>query len=419
MRILVVLLSTVLALAGGEPLVLNADLAGRLAATYAPGLAAAEVALTAARAESRAGLAFIRPQIETTAWWRYQDRPQRLDAGKLGTWALDERDDYGARVSLRQILYSHRCGPARAGAQALTALAVARRDLARRAAVTAARCAVADVQLAQVRLGLARRRLDECQAEHEIAVTAHRLQTVRADVPRQTGLHLLQARDRVIEAEALVAMDLRRLATLVGLEARPIAVQEPLRAPDDAETLLMMADRALEDDPDLRLARSQEDLAASEAAAASASRLPELALEADWGSSGAEPGRQEEELTVGLVLTWRLYDGGLAQARREAAQARSAQAQTQAVATRTTRHETLDRQRIAIAQLQRRLTLADEALTLAEQNLERVRSAFQAGQTDLGPLTEAARLRDQAALHQAVLCHDLRYVVEEMRTPPP
>jgi outer membrane protein TolC len=344
-------------------------------------LAAGETSKAAGARVSRAR-SFLLPDLTVTGdWTRRSTETTRTVDGE--TSVLSSRDGLEGRVTLRQTIFDARAFPLLRQAERsrdaadLDAVDV-RRGLAYETAevflavLTAERVAEA----ASERLDLARRN------EREVRIRFDTQLVSSNDVSRAELESATAERERVLaEGEARVArLALGQLLDLDVVDS--LVVPEPLlrRAAEPPALLEALVAEAAERRPDIRAERAR--LAALEASAGEPLMryLPQLDFNASgWTTNESGFSGRDRDWSLGMGLTWPLFDGGdreatrserLAMARAAALELRSRE---RAVAT------DVAAARVQLESRQASLTQAEVAVRAARRNAAEAGELYRRG----------------------------------------
>ncbi|HXH41584.1 MAG TPA: TolC family protein [Thermoanaerobaculia bacterium] len=265
-----------------------------------------------------------------------------------------------------------------------------------------------------VRLGVLRVFYGALLAAEEERVAEQAVTSAEADVKRirdrvDTGLlvqsDLLAAevqsatfRQRAVAAQGEAAIARRALANALGRPHEAFAPDGALVARDlplpDLSTLVASGVDARSD---VRAARLDETIAATQQRAAAGRLLPRLDAFANWGASGGSFSQRNSDHTLGVVATWRIADPTVWQERRRAAE--------EVKIAEARRTETANGAELAIATAwehtraaSAREQIASQSIAQADEVLRIVRDRYEQGLTSI---TEV--LRAQTALMEARL----------------
>lgn len=245
---------------------------------------------------------------------------------------------------------------------------------------------------AESRVGAARAQLDTAAALARLAEDRKNsglvagIDVLRAQVELETGRH------RLIAAENSAAKQKLALSRAIGLPiGQEVALSDPM--PDAVSTEIPTVDAAVQQAyahrEDLKGLEAVVAAAESAAAAASAERLPTVAVDANWGAIGETPSAALPTYTVAANVRVPLFNAGATKARS-----------IEAGATLRRRKAELDDARgrvfyeISAAVLdlnaaQQQVDVATRAVALAEEQLTQARDRFNAGVADTIEVVQA------------------------------
>lgn len=237
--------------------------------------------------------------------------------------------------------------------------------------------AAADVNAAQSRVDLAKALLDQA-ADLLKAGAGTRIDTLRADVEWKNESQ------RLIQAKTQAETALFALARLLGIDAtRRIELADELQF---FETPTLTADESLqaayETRPEMKDVRERQRSVSLERKAASAQRLPTLHFDGGWSEQGLTPARAIPVYEFGVSVHVPLFTGG----RIEADQAKAdIEFKKLGEEERDLRNRISVEVKTAAAQLdaaRNEVSVANDALALANEEVTQARDRFQAGVTN-------------------------------------
>ena len=220
-----------------------------------------------------------------------------------------------------------------------------------------------------------------------------------------TGIEITRARVQLANdrQNLLVAQNARRSAHLRLLRVVGLRLDTELELTDrmayvpvDAVTLEQAKARALELRPDYQAQQEREANARLSASATRMERLPSVAAFGDYGSIGTGPDSALPTRTVGVQVRVPLFDGG----RRDARRAESAsQYRAEKVRTNDLKEQIELDVRLALDSLQsaeEQVKVAQEGLSLAENELAQARRRYDAGVANSIEVTDAQTRLERA-----------------------
>jgi len=294
-------------------------------------------------------------------------------------------NSFDARIQLVQEVFDRGATLRRSAASAAERSAALEEALAREQVAAAASLGYVEllrarkaIEAAQADVGLASELLQLAQ-DKQAAGTAAGIDVARAKTRgAEEKLRLLEARTVAQES------DLRFKRVVVMPLGRTVALKDdlafiPMRPPSLEDAVAA----ALRDRLELKISEELFQSASSAWGAAQAERLPSVALEGDIGLSGNRPDSNARTTgSAGVALKMPFFSGRAIEGRvAQAAGARSAaQAQLDDMRQRVEEDARLALTEVAAAI--ERVSTADEALRLAENELEMARDRFAAGVAD-------------------------------------
>ncbi len=391
-----------------------------------PSLEAADERLKAAKAQNKAMMGRMLPQVEVqTRYSRmsYVEAPTiEIPMAQGASVQLGEslEDYYSFRVTAQQPVFT---GGAllngKRAAKAGVALNEAERDRARSQLWSSLSEAWYRVLLT--------RELVEVQQSLRDATVAQEARVQRLhEQGRATDLQLssvalrrAEVEEALADAEAAAEMALRAFQSLVGSPV-DAATQDLVAL---AEAVAVEAATAFDGPgqaPDLRRAEAARDVAQAQARVARAAMAPSLALR--FGYQYENPNTRyfpledawHDSWDASIVLGWKLGAGVQVQEARAArARARAASSAVQAVRTQLNLQE--EQARVAIVQGTRKLALARERVQVAHRSVQAADTALNAGRaTALDLLEREADLARARAAQQKAAC-DVLIARERLR----
>lgn len=282
-----------------------------------------------------------------------------------------------------------------------------------RAAERAAAAAV-DAARTDLLFGVAQLYLGAVTLKESAAVQERTLETWRrheADAERLVAqgvaprLALLKARtDRaraeqdLLRARNAYASARQSLATLLDRDDA-FDVTAPAEEPPPAGDAATLEDAALANRPELRQAKAALDLARGQRRQAIAKFLPTLGLTGTWRWSSATGFTGEHDSwTVGLGLTWSLFDGGLREAEIAEASHKAAEAEAARALAANRARDDVVRALLDLDSAVASRRKAEEQAALAKEAQEQARRAHEAGAATYLEVADATRASAGAEL---------------------
>lgn len=237
---------------------------------------------------------------------------------------------------------------------------------------------------AESRIVSARAQVATAEALHDQAVDMKEAGVVAAIEVLRTEVQLAAERERLIVASNDAATSKLALARAVGLPlGSDLVLLERLEhAPGPAVAVDDAVRQALDQRADYRSAQALVAAAEEAAAAARKAAWPSLGVAADWGKIGPDPDSWLTTYTVGAMVSLPLYTGGAIRSRAMVADATLAERQAR-IADLGARIEYEVRAALLdLAAAEQRTRVAEDAVRLAENQLEQARDRFAAGVAD-------------------------------------
>jgi outer membrane protein TolC len=228
--------------------------------------------------------------------------------------------------------------------------------------------------------------VDSAKAQTDLDQNLLKLARDRSDAGVGTALDVTRAESRLAadQHRLLQAQNDARTAELRLLRAMGERPGEPLDLADSITTSLLTADpvetaisAALKNRPEIKAEETRVEAARIASRGSSAERLPTIQAFADYGNNGNREVFVPTN-SVGLQLQIPLFDGGRRAAHRTTAESQQRQADIRA---RDLRDEIEFDVRVAVdnlASAREQLRAADQALKLAQDELELARLRFEA-----------------------------------------
>lgn len=262
----------------------------------------------------------------------------------------------------------------------------------------------ARVEAAQAQLNTADAQFKQAQEQREAGVLAV------TDLDR-SEVQLLTTRERVTSLENDFAKQKINLARLTGLpptdqyqvsDGLPFTPQTPL-------TLDSAIEQALSRRADLQAAQTQIRAAEYARSAARAERLPSLALNADYGAIGINPGEAHGTFSVVGSLRVPIWQGGRTEGDVEQAEATLAQRKAELEDLRSRVESDVRNAFLDLDAAASQVQVARRNLEVTKQTMELTRQRFEAG---VGDTVEVVQAREAVAgaeldLINSVFAHNL------------
>jgi outer membrane protein TolC len=260
-----------------------------------------------------------------------------------------------------------------------------------------------------------RARLDAARANLELATALADLAENQKEAGMGTGIEVTRAQvqvsneqQRVLGAEQQHRQSLLRLLKLIGirLDTNLILTENltntPVQVADMEEALAI----ALRSRSDLQALQKREEQADLGYRAARSDRIPSLSGFAGYGTIGSGIDSAIPTWNLGVTLELPVFDGGRVDARRAEALSRL---RRERIEGQDLRRQIELEIRLAFAGLnlaREQITVAEEGLQLAQQELEQARRRYQAGITSSLEVTDAQTRLERARENQITALFD-------------
>ncbi len=363
----------------------------------------AEEAIREVQARSGQSRAELMPQLDASIG--YQNQTRNLEALGLQPSPLFRPPTlvgpfttFDARASLTQTIFN--LGSIRRFQASKVGIQVAKTEKENIEERTAAQ--VARFYLEALRN---RARLEAARANLELATALARLAENQKEAGMGTGIEVTRAQvqvsneqQQVLGAEQAYRQSLLRLLKLIGvqLDVELILTENLTNTPVQVADLEEALAIALRSRSDLRARQKREEQADLNYRAARSDRIPSLSGFAEYGTIGSGIDSAIPTWNLGVFLQLPVFDGGRVDARRAESLSR--------LSLERIEGQDLSRQielevRLAFAGLnlaREQITVADEGLQLAQQELEQARRRYQAGITSSLEVTDAQTRLERA-----------------------
>jgi outer membrane protein len=208
----------------------------------------------------------------------------------------------------------------------------------------------------------------------------------------QTRSALASARLALIQAENNYANTKAQLAQAMGLETwEPFEVGDDTLPPvqgEDAAIDPLFAE-ALTARPELASLQAAERANSESRAAARSGYLPTLGARGTYGETGPSLNTTQGQWTLGLSLTWNLFNGGTTAARVREAEANLDSLRAQEDALRTSIRVAVEQALLGVGAARSSVQAATEAETNAREQLRLAEGRYQAGAGSIIELGDA------------------------------
>ena len=254
-----------------------------------------------------------------------------------------------------------------------------------------------------------RARLDASRANLELATALATLAENQKEAGIGTSIEVTRAQvqvsneqQRVLGAEQQYRQSLLRLLKLIGirLNVNLILTENLTNTPVQVANMSEALAIALRSRPDLQASQKREEQADLDYRASRSDRIPSLSGFAGYGTIGSDIDRAIPTWNLGVSLELPVFDGGRVDARR--AQLLS-KLRRERIEGQDLRRQIELEVRLAFAGLnlaREQIAVAEEGLTLAQQELEQARRRYQAGITSSLEVTDAQTRLERARENQ-------------------
>ena len=312
-------------------------------------------------------------------------------------------NNFDARLRFQQTIFSLNALRNYQAGRAAVHVAAFEEDLAREQVATAAGLAYLDAMRAD-------RAVTAAQANITLAETLLQLARDQRNAGVATGVDVTRAETRLAQeqlrlsrAQTDAEQGRLQLERITGLPlGSDFTLTDPLQFAVENLPAIESAVTVAEDHrPEVRVANAQVTVSDYQRRAAKAEQLPSLEFVGDYGISGITP--FESALPTrryAVQLNVPIFNGGLTRGRIQVAGSRERQAELQLASTRG---EVEEEVRVAYSGLRTTadgVRAADQAVTLAERELQMARDRFRAGVGDNIELTTAQTTLANARLEQ-------------------
>jgi outer membrane protein TolC len=254
-----------------------------------------------------------------------------------------------------------------------------------------------------------RARLDASRANLELATALATLAENQKEAGIGTSIEVTRAQvqvsneqQRVLAAEQQYRQSLLRLLKLIGIQMdvnltlTENLTNTPVQVANMSDALAI----ALRSRSDLLARQKKEEQADLDYRAARSDRIPSLSGFAGYGTIGSDIDRAIPTWNLGVSLELPVFDGGRVDARRAQSLSRL---RRERIEGQDLRRQIELEVRLAFAGLnlaREQITVAEEGLQLAQQELEQARRRYQAGITSSLEVTDAQTRLERARENQ-------------------
>ncbi len=389
--------------------------AWQLALEHDAGLAAASADLDSARSSARAARAERMPSLAASAGYtRFDSAPQFDLAGpgmslRAPIFAGDDFVSSSAQIKL----------PLYTGGRVSAEI-----DAARYAASGASDAE--RVARFSLRLDVAQSYIDVLRANHLLQTAESRVASLTAhasDVDGMVNRELVARSDLLAARVALADAEQQRVRAANDVALAYAAYNRRLGEPLDRTPLLedsvpmdislaeqplnSLIERAVASRGELRAQAALADALTQQSKAQQATLLPQLALSVGYTYFDNEILDRKDFATVGVGVTWNLFDGGQVRQRSAALRSRSVAARHRAEDLRTLIELDVRQSWLTVREARSRIAASRDAVAQADENLRITRELYGTGLGTNTQVLDAVTLQLEAAnnYENAVLDH--------------
>jgi outer membrane protein len=364
------------------PRVLSLDEALRIARERQPQLRDARAAVEVAEARAEQSRAPLLPQVGALLSYQHSVRPNSAAAASGATTARTP-NFYNAAITLNQLIFDFGQNTGRYDASKL--LASAQQNAERTVALQIdnnVRAAFFQARATRALAGVAReavdnfgKHLDQTQGFVEAGTRPEiDLAQARAD--------LANARSQLIDAQnnyLIAKAQLTQAMGVVGAGDFDIADESLPPLPDEDAALETLAQQALANRPELASLEDQVRAQAQTVRAIKGAYGPTISANAGATEGGANVDDLTWNATVGLTLTWQLFQGGETKAQVHEAEAVAAQISAQLDLQRLQVHIDVEQALLAIRAAKAVLEAQRETVVNARDRLRLAEGRYETG----------------------------------------
>jgi outer membrane protein len=355
------------------------------------------------------------PKVDVAESWQRGDQPvfvfssllaqRQFTAASLALEALNHpaaTDNFRTTASVEQLLFDRAIAANVRAASIGRDLAAINKRIVDQDLTSAVTDAFGRVLIAAAAGRSAAAVVETAQADHELTVNRRDAGRVTDADVLQLGVYLARALEQQVQATSDERIARGRLNQLMGeplgrrfsLDLTPPAISIDITNPGGLQA------EALENRPEVLLARQQERLAAATLDAARASFLPQVAAQGGWELNGGAWNSRTSSWVAGAVVRMNLFHG-----LSDTARLAEARAQSTRRAYERDKAETMARLDVEIAIARLEAAQASEAVGQAAADRARefrriVRDRYENGLTDAAMLLRSADVVQQTDTQQ-------------------
>ncbi|MDI6796032.1 MAG: TolC family protein [Desulfatibacillaceae bacterium] len=334
-------------------------------------------------ATGRQGRAFALPQVKMGA--RYLDlgsNSPRLPS-PLDFFAPPE-SDVGASISASQVLFS---GFKAHNAYQLEKALNAGAKLAFSSTVSTVERDVREafdrVLLARANLAILEDRVSQNESQYQDAKSLKEAGMVTRLDERQSQQALNIATDALRDGKAQLVSAINNFNVTLGRFAAetPLIPQGDIADVPDMHSLIERLETMLESRTLLDIEKARADIRTSSLVydISKGDYYPNLYLVAQGETAGEKPGSRDESWSLGVQLSWDIYDGGARKAARAKALAEMNQAREGLELALRELSGAIENIKVGFVALEERIAIANASVELARQNYEDAREQYREG----------------------------------------
>jgi outer membrane protein len=316
-------------------------------------------------------------------------------------------DTFLAQVSLSQLLFDFgKTWAASDAARKLATVALESVELQRQLIALAVREAYTNINFSNRLIAVAQQSFDRAQLNVRSARGFFEVGTrPKSDVAR-AEVDVANARVDVIRARNAERLARVALNTAMGLE-----VDTPTRVQDNLIFEPIMFDRAIQraealrQRPENRQAKLQVEVAEAQERQAFRSFFPNLSGTSAYGGTTSE---LNPSWSIGLSLSWTIFDGGNLVGRYQESKANLDAARARLKASELDIIQNIEQSEISVEEAQERIQAAQAAVASAEENFRLAQGRFDAGVGTILELTDAQLALTQSQNTEAQALSDFR-----------
>lgn len=316
-------------------------------------------------------------------------------------------DTFFAQVALSQLLFDFgKTMAATDAARKLATVALENVELQRQLIALAIREAYTNINFSQRLIAVAQQSFDRAQLNVRSARGFFEVGTrPKSDVAR-AEVDVANARVEIIRARNAERLARVALNTAMGLDVDvPIQIQDNLLYEPIQFDRQQLRAEALRQRPEHRQAKLQVEVSDAQERQAFRNYLPNLSATGAYGGTQTE---LNESWSLGLTLSWTLFDGGNLIAKHQEAKANLDAARARVKGSELDIIQNVEQAEISAEEAQERIQAAQAAVASAEENFRLSQGRFDAGVGTILELTDAQLALTQAQNTETQALSDFR-----------